>query len=143
MKISQQYSLINDLEKSLITIFEDSDYEFHINEENLWVEEVFKSNMFLPLFLFDKQKLIYRFCVEHLGKSQAQVILQQQDNTPFDFAVNIEHTMKNQEQYTLLLKFLIGLVVADPLFSQKNIDLNAKYKYWYDVLNSSLVQSAQ
>lgn len=143
MKISQQYSLINDLEKSLITIFEDSEYEFHLGGEEVWVEEIFTSNMFLPLFLFDKQKLIYRFCVEHLGNSQAQIILQQHEQASFGFTVNIEHTLKSQAQYTLLLKFLISLVVADPLFSQKNIDLNPKYQYWLEVLNKSLVQPAQ
>lgn len=143
MKISQQYSLINDLEKSLITIFEDSEYQFNFNEENLWMDEVFTNNMFLPLFLFDKQKLIYRFCVEKLGQAQAQIVLQQHENTAFGFSVNIEHSVKTPLQYNLLLKFLISLVVIDPLFTQKNIDLNPKYEYWLEVLNQSFVQPTQ
>lgn len=143
MKISQQYSLINDLEQSLITIFEDSEYQFNFNEENLWMDEVFTNNMFLPLFLFDKQKLIYRFCVEKLGQAQAQIVLQQHENAAFGFSVNIEHSVKTPLQYNLLLKFLISLVVIDPLFNQKNIDLNPKYEYWLEVLNQSFVQPTQ
>lgn len=144
MKISQKYSLINDLEQSLTTIFEDSEYEFNFNGEQLYVDEVFKSNMFLPLFLFDKQKLIYRFCSEKLGSSyHAQVILQQNKEAVFNFVVMIEHNLKNHAQYTLLLKFLISLIMADSCFSKTQIDLDHKYQYLADIMNKTLTQSNQ
>lgn len=144
MKISQKYSLINDLEKSLTTIFEDSEYEFNFNGDQLYVEEVFKSNMFLPLFLFDKQKLIYRFCAEKLGTPyHAQIILQQNKDAVFNFTVTIEHNLKNHTQYILLLKFLISLVVADSCFNKLKIDLDYKYHYLSEIMNKTFAQPQQ
>lgn len=142
MKISQKYSLINDLEQSLTTIFEDTDYVFHFNGDELYVDEVFKNNMFLPLFLFDKQKLIYRFCVENFGsKYHAQVILQENKEAVFNFMVQIEHNLKTNTQYVLLLKFLISLVMADSCFKNDDIDLDHKYQYLADIMNKSISQS--
>lgn len=142
MKISQKYSLINDLEQSLTTIFEDTEYVFNFNGEELYVDDVFKNNMLLPLFLFDKQKLIYRFCVENFGiKYHAQVILQQNKDAVFNFMVQIEHNLKTHTQYILLLKFLISLVMADPCFKNEEIDLDYKYQYLAEIMNKSISQS--
>lgn len=141
MKISQKYSLINDLEKSLTTIFEDSKYEFHFNGEKLYVEEVFKNNMFLPLFLFDKQKLVYRFCTEKFGDNHyAQIILQQNEDSVFNLMVKIEHNLINHTQYILFLKFLVSLIIADPCFSNLKINLDSKYNYLSDIMTKTFAQ---
>lgn len=141
MKISQKYSLINDLVQSLTTVFDNSEYEFHFDGEELFVDEVFKDNMFLPLFLFDKQKLIYRFLSENFEPNYyAQVILQQNDDSIFNFMVQIEHNLKNSTQYVLLLKFLICLIMADPCFDNLNVNLDIKYKYLSDVMNKTFAQ---
>lgn len=141
MKISQKYSLVNDLAQSLTTVFEDSEYEFHFDGEELLVEEVFKNNMFLPLFLFDKQKLIYRFFLENIEPNyHGQIILQQNEDALFNFMVQIEHNLKNSTQYVLLLKFLICLVMADSCFNSLKVTLDDKYKSLFDVMNKTFAQ---
>lgn len=138
MRISQKYSLINDLEKSLTTIFEDQDYDFRFNGEGLYVEEVFKSNMFLPLFLYDKQKYIYRFCVEELGANiRAQIILKQSEESVFNFIVHIENNFTKKEQYIKLSKFLASLIFTEINFNKK-MSLDNKYNDWVNVMNQTL-----
>ena len=142
MKISQKYSLINDLEQSLNNLFEHLDYKFNFQRDDLYLEEVFGQNMFLPLFLFDKQKLIYRFCSEKFqADTYAQIILQQNEEAVFNFTVQIEHNLKNHKQYTMLLKFLISLIVADVCIDELNISLDGKYKYLNEVMGKTLSAS--
>lgn len=139
MKLNQRYSLINDLEESLNTIFENSEYEFKFKSDDLYIDEVFNNNLFLPLFLFDKQKLLFRFCYEHLSPgANAQIILQQNKNCIFNFMVTIEHNINNYQQYISLLKFLISLILTDNCFTKKEINLIDKYKHFEAVMIKTL-----
>lgn len=128
MKISQKYSLVNDLEESLNTIFENTEQTFYFSNEQISTNDVFQNQMFLPLFLFDKQSLIYRFCKEQLGHDYfVQVILQQNPEAFFSYLIHIEHNLKSYEQYKYVLKFLISLVMADPCITQDKVQLSHKY----------------
>lgn len=141
MRINQKYSLITDIEQSLTTIFENSEYEFYFDNENLFTDEVFKNNTLLPLFLFDKQKLIYRFCDENFGENHyAQVILQENNDAFLNFMVQIEHNLNNTSQYVLLVKFITSLILADPCFNEFTIQLHDKYKHLSEVMKKTFVQ---
>ena len=141
MKLSQKYSLTNDLQDSLITIFENSELTFIWEQEKLHIDDVFKTNCLLPIFLYDKQRFVNKFCSDKFNnKYFAQVILKQSPESILNFVVHIEHNFNKKEQYNLFIKFLISLILIDSCFGSKTINLDDKFNNFQNTLIQSFSQ---
>lgn len=141
MLISQKHDLIMEITNILISIYDKLETNLIFNNKEIYTETAFINNGFLPMFLYNKQKFIDKFCNEELSDGTFIHFNYSHNNHAY-LALNaiVSHNISNELDYQKTLKFISLLILQDPnlAIGNQEIDLSPYYENFLHNFNQSI-----
>jgi hypothetical protein len=133
MQIIQEHDFIEELSEILICIFYNLDTTYTFGTPLPDARAVFLPECLLPLFLYDKQKYINRFCKEHFSKDtffQLKYHFLPREKAAMCVDVYPKHNLLYEKDYLLLYKFIVTLItveISKLLTKQNHLEITPLY----------------